>query len=132
MMVFMWDGLENMYINGFIKFWMIRIQQNVNMLFILYRILYGSFDEAVFHLDRKATQSEWFPRWFMTGVSILGLGFQLLIISVMLVLEWAEYIVPFFIFYSVFIFVFIGIRKYYEFKFIDVPKKGYRTKRYSF
>ena len=107
-------------------------QKNVNMLFILYRILYGSFDEAVFLLDRKATQSEWFPRWFMTGVSILGLGFQLLIISVMLVLEWAEYIFPFFIFYSVFIFVFIGIRKYYEFKFIDVPKKGYRTKRYSF
>jgi hypothetical protein len=68
----------------------------------------------------------------MTGVSILGLGFQLLIISVMLVLGWAEYIIPFFIFYSVFVFVFIGIRKYYEFKFITVPKKEYRTKRYSF
>lgn len=107
-------------------------QKNVNILFTLYRILYGSFDKIVFILDRNATQSEWFPRWFMTGVSILGLGFQLLIISVMLVLGWKDYIIPFFIFYSLFIFIFIGTRKYYEIKFIDVPKKEYITKRYSF
>ncbi len=107
-------------------------QKNVNILFTLYRILYGIFDKAIFTLDRNAYKSKWFPKWFMTGVSILGLGFQLLIISMMLVLGWKDYIIPFFILYSVFIFVFIGIRKYYEIKFIDVPKKGYRTKRYSF
>ena len=99
-------------------------QKNVNILFTLYRILYGSFDKIVFILDRNATQSEWFPRWFMTGVSILGLGFQLLIISVMLVLGWKDYIIPFFIFYSLFIFIFIGIRKYYEIKFIAWSKKA--------
>jgi hypothetical protein len=107
-------------------------QKNVNILFTLYRILYGIFDKAIFALDRNAYKSKWFPKWFMTAISTLGLGFQLLIISVMLVLGWKDYIIPFFILYSVFIFVFIGIRKYYEIKFIDVPKKGYRTKRYSF
>ena len=94
-------------------------QKNVNILFTLYKILYGRFDKAIFILDRNASKSNWFPRWFMTGVSILGLGFQLLIISVMLVLGWEEQIIPFFIIYSVLIFVFIGIRKYYDFKSID-------------
>ena len=86
-------------------------QKNVNILFTLYRILYGSFDKAIFILDRNASKSKLFPNWFMTAVSTLGLGFQLLIISVMLVLGWKDYIILFFILYSVSIFVFIGIRK---------------------
>jgi len=45
-------------------------------------------------------------------VSAFGLGFQLLIISVMLCLGLAEYIVAFFIGYSVLIGVFVGIRRY--------------------
>ncbi|MET0759141.1 MAG: hypothetical protein ABWZ56_01880, partial [Flavobacterium sp.] len=52
-----------------------------------------------------------FPNWFMTFVSIYGLGFQLLIIALMLPLGYIEYIIPFFIVYSLFIFVIIGIRK---------------------
>ena len=106
-------------------------QKNVNILFKTYKIFYGVFDKIIFLLDKNAPQSNWFPKWFMTAVSTLGLGFQLLIIGVMLVLGWKNYIIPFFIIYSVLIFLFIGIRKYYEFKFTNVPKKGYRTNRYS-
>ena len=86
-------------------------QRDVDILFRLYRILYGKFDELIYMLDPKASESNSFPNWFMTAVSTFGLGFQLLIISVMLVLGLKEFIIPFFIFYSLFIFVFIGIRK---------------------
>ncbi|MEL4456020.1 CDP-alcohol phosphatidyltransferase family protein [Lutimonas vermicola] len=86
-------------------------QKNVDVLFRIYRILYGKFDEFIFMLDPKASKTNSFPNWFMTAVSTFGLGFQLLIISVMLVLGWKEFIIPFFIFYSLFIFVFIGVRK---------------------
>jgi hypothetical protein len=48
----------------------------------------------------------------MTLVSAFGLGFQLLIISVMLCLGLAEHVVAFLIGYSALIFVFIGIRQY--------------------
>lgn len=98
-------------------------QKNVNILFSLYKIFYGLFDKAIFILDRNASKSDWFPKWFMTAVSILGLGFQLLIIAVMLVLGWKDYIIPFFIIYSVLIFWFIGIRKYYDVKSIDFSEK---------
>ena len=93
-------------------------QNNVNILFRLYSILYGSFDKAIYTLDRNASNGNWFPKWFMTAVSTLGLGFQLLMIGVMLVLGWKEYIIPFFIVYSIFIFIFTGVRKYYETKSI--------------
>jgi len=86
-------------------------QKNVDMLFRLYRILYGKFDEFIFMLDPQAANSNAFPNWFMTLVSTFGLGFQLLIISIMLVMGWIDFIIPFFIFYSLFIFIFIGIRK---------------------
>ena len=98
-------------------------QNNVNILFRLYRILYGSFDKAIYTLDRNASNGKWFPKWFMTAVSTLGLGFQLLMISVMLVLGWKAYIIPFFIIYSVFILVFTGIRKHYESNSIAWAKK---------
>jgi uncharacterized membrane protein YphA (DoxX/SURF4 family) len=52
-----------------------------------------------------------YPKWLMTCVSTFGLGFQLLIISVMLVLGLKEYIMHFFLVYTMMIFVFIGIRK---------------------
>jgi hypothetical protein len=98
-------------------------QKNVNILFSLYKISYGIFDKVINVLDSNAPKSEWFPKWFMTAVSILGLGFQLLIISVMLVLGWKNYIIPFFIICSVLIFLFIGIRKFYDNKSISISKK---------
>lgn len=85
-------------------------QKYVNSLFRLYRILYGKFDELILKLDPKAATSRHFPNWFMTSISTFGLGFQLLIISTMLVLGWIEFIIPFFVLYSLLIIVFIWIR----------------------
>jgi phosphatidylglycerophosphate synthase len=86
-------------------------QKNVNILFRFYKILYGNFDKVIYTLDKSAAKCENLPNWLMTAVSTFGLGFQLLVISVLLVLGFKDYIIPFFIMYSIMIFVFIGIRK---------------------
>jgi len=86
-------------------------QKNVDLLFSLYTMLYGIFDRIIYSLDRKAAHGKHLPRWFMTAVSTFGLGFQLLIIGCMLALGFDRYIIPFFIGYSAFIFIFIGIRR---------------------
>lgn len=85
-------------------------QKNVNILFFLYKLFYGIFDSIIYWLDKNASEGK-FPNWLMTLVSTFGLGFQLLIISFLLVLNLKECIIPFFIGYSSFIFVFIFIRK---------------------
>jgi phosphatidylserine synthase len=86
-------------------------QKSVDILFRIYTIVYGTFDKIIHTLDKEAYKVKTFPNWFMTMLSIYGLGFQLLIIAVMLPLNLIEYIIPFFIFYTLFIFVLIGIRK---------------------
>ncbi len=87
-------------------------QRHVTLLFKLYRLFYGLFDYIIYHLDSGAKDSNRFPNWFMIAVSTFGLGFQLLLIGLMLVLNLKEYIIPFFIIYSAFIFIFIGIRRF--------------------
>lgn len=87
-------------------------QRNVNILFGLYTLLYGIFDKIIYKMDKKASKGEKLPNWFMTAVSTFGLGFQLLIIGLMLVFQLENYIVPFFIGYSFFIIVFIGLRRF--------------------
>jgi hypothetical protein len=86
-------------------------QKNVNILFSIYKAVYGIFDRTIYMLDSNASTGKRFPNLLMTALSTFGLGFQLLTISVMLVLGYKEYIIPFFIWYSLMIFVFIGIRK---------------------
>lgn len=86
-------------------------QKWVNIWFGIYTIVYGVFDKIIHTFDSEAYKVNTFPNWFMTIVSLYGLGFQLLIIAVMLTFGWIEMIVPFFIFYSVLIFILIGIRK---------------------
>ncbi|HEY4628275.1 MAG TPA: CDP-alcohol phosphatidyltransferase family protein [Flavobacterium sp.] len=86
-------------------------QKSVDILFRIYTIVYGTFDKIIHTLDKEAYKVKTFPNWFMTFLSIYGLGFQLLIIAVMLAMNLIEYIVPFFIIYTLFIFVLIGIRK---------------------
>lgn len=86
-------------------------QELVNFLFTIYSIVYGSFDKIIHFLDPEAYKVKTFPNWFMTLLSSYGLGFQLLIIAVMLPMGWIENIVPFFVVYTIFIFVFIGIRR---------------------
>ena len=86
-------------------------QSHVNILFSVYRILYSVFDKIIYWMDRKAVEGEKLPNWFMTSVSMFGLGFQLLIIGLMLALGFQNFIIQFFIGYSLFILVFIGIRR---------------------
>ena len=86
-------------------------QQHVTMLFGLYKLLYGVFDRAIYTLDSNADKGSILPNWLMTCISTFGLGFQLLIISILLVIGLKSIIIPFFIFYTFMIFIFIGIRK---------------------
>ena len=86
-------------------------QKNVNKLFLFYTLFYSIFDKIIYALDRQAPLKKTFPKWFMTFLSIYGLGFQLLIISVMLAFGLIDLIMPFFVCYSVLILVFIGFRR---------------------
>ena len=86
-------------------------QKNVNILFAIYKLLYGVFDKTIYTLDANAHKCKRFPKLLMTALSTFGLGFQLLLISVMLVLGYKDYIVSFFLWYSLMIIVFISIRK---------------------
>lgn len=90
-------------------------QKSVDVLFTIYLIVYGVFDKIIHFLDKGAYKVKKFPNWFMTLVSIYGLGFQLLIIAFMLPLNLIDFIAPFFIVYSLFIIVLIGIRKAFLF-----------------
>lgn len=86
-------------------------QLHVDRLFWMYNVCYGLFDKAIQTLDKNAEQADHYPKWFMTALSCFGLGFQLLIIAVMLCLGLADAILPFFIAFTALIAVFIGIRK---------------------
>jgi phosphatidylglycerophosphate synthase len=86
-------------------------QKNVNILFALYKLLYGVFDKIIYFLDESASTGKVLPKWLMTAISTFGLGFQLLVIAVMLVAGFKTFIIPFFIGYSAMIFIFIAIRK---------------------
>jgi hypothetical protein len=88
-------------------------QKSVNVLFNIYQVVYGTFDKIIHALDTDAYKVKTFPNWFMTLLSLYGLGFQLLIIAIMLPLGWIEFIVPFFIVYTVLILALIWIRKRY-------------------
>ena len=89
-------------------------QKNVAILFGIYKALYGVFDKTIYALDSNASTGRRLPNIMMTALSTFGLGFQLLIISVMLVVGYKEYVVYFFLWYSVMILVFIGIRRLIE------------------
>ncbi|MGB6150444.1 MAG: CDP-alcohol phosphatidyltransferase family protein [Pricia sp.] len=86
-------------------------QHTVNLLFRLYKLLYGIFDRIIYVLDPKASEGRSSPNWFMTAISTFGLGFQLLLMGLLLVVGLQHYIIPFFIGYTGMVFVFIGIRK---------------------
>lgn len=88
-------------------------QQHVNVLFGLYKLLYGVFDKTIYLLDSNANEGKVLPTWLMTCISTFGLGFQLLIIATMLILGLKALILPLFSIYTIMVFVFIGIRKYF-------------------
>lgn len=86
-------------------------QQTVNVLFIIYLIFYGVFDKIICFLDADAYRVKYFPNWFMTVLSIYGLGFQLLLIAVMLNSGLMGFILPTFVILILPIFIFIIYRK---------------------
>ncbi len=86
-------------------------QKSVDILFKIYTIVYGGFDKVIHLLDPNAYKVKTFPNWFMTIVSLYGLGFQLLIIALMLPMHWINFILPFFIIYTVLGIIIIGVRK---------------------
>lgn len=86
-------------------------QKTVDIMFKIYSVVYGVFDKIIHFLDQEAYKVKTFPNWFMTLVSIYGLGFQLLLIAIMLPLGYIEYILPFFIFSTGLLFIIIAIRK---------------------
>ena len=87
-------------------------QHMVNIFYKIYDVLYISFDKIMYFMDKDAKDSPPFPKWFMTILSLYGLGFQLLIMSLMLSFNLESYVIPFFIVYSVFLVVFVGLRKF--------------------
>lgn len=87
-------------------------QRLVNVLFNVFRLLYRGFDEFVYKLDPQAQHAGISKKWFMTLVSVYGLGFQLLLICLFLVIGWMHMIIPFFIGYSILIPFIIGIRRH--------------------
>jgi phosphatidylglycerophosphate synthase len=86
-------------------------QQLVNIFYRIYDTLYIAFDKIIYYMDREAIECQPFPSWFMTILSTFGLGFQLLIMAVLLVFNMQELVIPFFIVYSILILVFVAMRR---------------------
>ena len=86
-------------------------QNTVDKIYKVYTAFYGPFDKIIYTIDREAANSKPFPKWFMTLVSVFGLGFQLLIMAILLMLDKAVYIIPFFTWFTVMILIFVAIRK---------------------
>lgn len=87
-------------------------QKAVTIAYHIFNTLYIIFDKGIYYLDKNAIASnKIIPSWFMCLVSIYGLGFQLLIIAILLPLGFIKIVIPFFIFYTCLIPIFVGIRK---------------------
>jgi phosphatidylglycerophosphate synthase len=86
-------------------------QKTVDILFKIYLLFYGIFDRIIYFLDADAYKVKKFPNWFMTLLSVYGLGFQLLLMAVLLATGLVIYILPLFSIMTVLIIVWIGIRK---------------------
>jgi hypothetical protein len=86
-------------------------QKTVNVMFKIFNVLYGFFDRFVQALEATAHRSKNYPSWFMSLVSVYGLGFQLLIVALFLSLDKMTFIVPFFIGYTLLLPIMIMVRK---------------------
>lgn len=85
-------------------------QKIVDIFFKIYLLCYGIFDKIIYKLDRSAARSEIFDSWFMTFVSIYGLGFQLLCVALALAFGLVNYILLAIIIATIFIPILIIIR----------------------
>jgi hypothetical protein len=87
-------------------------QREVDVLFRVFYILYNVFDRIIHLLDREAYKVKSIPNWFMSLVSLYGLGFQLLLIAIMLAFDLGKNTIPFFLYYNALGFIIIAIRKW--------------------
>lgn len=85
-------------------------QKIVNIFFKIYLLCYGIFDKIIYQLDRNAAHSKTFDSWFMTFVSIYGLGFQLLCIALALTLGLKDYVLLSVVIATIFIPILIVLR----------------------
>ena len=86
-------------------------QSSVTLFYTIYNVLYICFDKCMYYMDKDARYSKPFPKWFMTLISLYGLGFQLLLMALTLVFNLESFVIPFFIGYTLLMLVFICIRK---------------------
>ena len=86
-------------------------QKSVTVLFKIYLLFYGIFDKIIYFFDANAYKVKKFPNWFMTVMSLYGLGFQLLIMALLLATNQIIYILPLFAVMTLPIFLCIGVRK---------------------
>jgi len=104
------DGTSRIFENKAPRAFPNESQKSVKVYFAIFYFLYSVFDKGIYLLDPEAPKVRSLPAWFMTMVSIYGLGFQLLIIGIMLSIGFIAYIIPFFICYSILLCVFTQIR----------------------
>lgn len=86
-------------------------QLTVNILFRIFKSLYFPFDWLIYQFDKEAYKIRQLPNWYMSIISIYGLGFQLILMAIMLWMGLINYIIPFFIVYTTLILIFNGLRK---------------------
>ena len=86
-------------------------QKSVTVLFKIYLLFYGIFDKIIYFFDANAYKVKKFPNWFMTVMSIYGLGFQLLLMALLLATNQIIYILPLFAVMTLPILLCIGVRK---------------------
>jgi hypothetical protein len=86
-------------------------QQWVNFFYNIYLGCYGVFDRIIHLLDPKAYQDQTIKPWLMAFVSIYGLGFQLLLLGIALIWLPIDWILPGFVFYTLFMPIMILLRR---------------------
>jgi hypothetical protein len=72
-------------------------QATVDKLFHIYNFSYIIFDKSIYYLDRSAVENAYLPSWFMTMISVFGLGFQLLLIAILINISAINLVLPVFI-----------------------------------
>jgi len=87
-------------------------QNHVTFMYKLYRVLYGGFDKIIYTLDYSASSGKQIPNGLMTILSIFGLGFQLLLISLLLIAGLKSYVAPIIIALTALLPLFIFFRKF--------------------
>ena len=86
-------------------------QYMVTVLFRCYILCYGLFDRIIHFMDPKAHQDKTINPWLMSLVSLYGLGFQLALLGIGLLLLPVNYILPGFVILTLLLPIFIWLRK---------------------